>query len=66
MRTALALLAGWVVFDRVQEDQFKFFYLLFLPSGLGGRTLGFVGAAWSAAIVQMLVIMAVQSSPINL
>ncbi len=31
LATALALVAGWIVFDRVQADQFKFFYLLFLP-----------------------------------
>ena len=63
LATALSLLAGWVVFDRVQVDQFKFFYLLFLPVAWAAARFGFVGAAWSAAIVQMLVIMAVQSSP---
>ena len=63
LATALALVAGWIVFDRVQEDQFKFFYLLFLPAAWAAARFGFVGAAWSAAVIQMLLILAVQSSP---
>lgn len=63
LATALALLAGWVVFDRVQEEQFKFFYLLFFPVAWAAARFGFVGAAWAAAIVQLLLILAVQSSP---
>ena len=63
LATAFALLAGWVVFDHAQEDQFKLFYLLFLPVAWAAARFGFVGAAWSAAVVQMLLILAVQSSP---
>ncbi|MBL8349075.1 MAG: MASE1 domain-containing protein [Burkholderiaceae bacterium] len=59
---ALALLAAWSVFGRAPQDQFKFFYLLFLPVAWAAARFGFVGAAWSAALVQLLLILAVQSS----
>ena len=60
---ALALLAAWAVFGRALEDQFKFFYLLLLPVAWAAARFGYVGAAWSAAAVQVLLILAVQSSP---
>jgi two-component system, LuxR family, sensor kinase FixL len=59
---AAAMLAAWMVFALPTEDQFKFFYLLFLPVAWGAARFGGVGATWSAALVQLLLILAVQSS----
>ncbi|MEW6706595.1 MAG: MASE1 domain-containing protein [Pseudomonadota bacterium] len=60
---AAALLAAYAVFARPTEDQFKFFYLLFLPVAWGAARFGTVGAVWAAAAVQGLLILAVQGSP---
>ncbi len=60
---AAAMLAAYAVFARPTEDQFKFFYLLFLPVAWGAARFGNVGAVGSAALVQTLLILAVQSSP---
>ena len=58
--TGMAIVA---VFTRPAEDQFKFFYLLFLPVVWGAARFGVSGAVCSAAVVQITVIMAVQSLP---
>jgi signal transduction histidine kinase len=50
------------VFTRPTEEQFKFFYLLFLPVVWGAARFGVTGAVWSAALVQVLLIAAVQSA----
>jgi signal transduction histidine kinase len=60
---AASLFAAYAVFARPAEEQFKFFYLLFLPVAWGAARFGTVGAVWSAALVQGLLILAVQGSP---
>lgn len=55
--TAVAIVA---VFARPPAEQFKFFYLLFLPVAWGAARYGVTGAVWSVAIVQVAVMMAVQ------
>lgn len=50
------------VFTQPTEEQFKFFYLLFLPVVWGAARFGVTGAVWSAALVQVLLIAAVQSA----
>jgi len=57
--TALAMLG---VFAQPTEEQFKFFYLLFLPVVWAATRFGAIGAAWSAALVQVLLILAVQTA----
>lgn len=52
-----------MVFARPTEEQFKFFYLLFLPVAWGAARYGLTGAIWSSAVVQITVILAVQSAP---
>jgi signal transduction histidine kinase len=52
-----------LVFARSPEEQFKFFYLLFLPAAWGAARFGVTGAVWAAAVVQLLLIGAVQSAP---
>lgn len=59
---AAIVLATAGVFGRPAEDQFKFFYLLFLPVVWAAGRLGVTGAVWSAAIVQITMIMAVHSA----
>ena len=56
-----ALAASYAVFGRPAEDQFKFFYLLFVPVAWGAARFGNVGAVWSAALVQALLFTAVQA-----
>jgi len=58
--TGLAML---VVFARPAEEQFKLFYLLFLPVVWAAARFGTIGAVWSAALVQMLLMLAVQAAP---
>ncbi|MEJ5990519.1 ATP-binding protein [Ramlibacter sp. PS3R-8] len=49
------------VFEQVPQDQFKWFYVLFLPVAWASTRLGAVGAVWSAALVQALLIVEVQT-----
>lgn len=59
---ALIAAAGIVaVFGRPTVEQFKFFYLLFLPVVWAAARFGVIGAVWSAVLVQGLLIAAVQS-----
>ena len=58
---AAALAASYLVFGRPAEDQFKFFYLLFVPVAWGAARFGNVGAVWPAALVQALLFTAVQA-----
>jgi len=60
---AAAVVAAYAVFGRSTEEQFKFFYLLFLPVVWGAARFGVIGAVWSAALVQVLLILAVQAVP---
>jgi len=60
---ALIAAAGIVaVFTQPAQEQFKFFYLLFLPVVWAAARFGVIGAVWSAAFVQVLLIAAVQSA----
>lgn len=49
------------VFKQAPQEQFKHFYLLFVPVVWASTRFGAVGAVWAAALVQGLLIMAVQS-----
>jgi two-component system sensor kinase FixL len=49
------------VFHQVPQDQFKWFYVLFLPVVWASTRFGAVGAVWSAALVQALLIIEVQT-----
>ncbi len=59
---ATALAVAWLVFVRPAEEQFKAFYLLFLPVAWGAARFGHVGAVASAALVQGLLFAAIQSA----
>jgi signal transduction histidine kinase len=52
-----------VVFGWPGSDQFKFFYLLFLPVVWASARLGLPGAVLAAALTQAGLIIAVQSAP---
>ena len=59
---ALLTVSGTIaVFTHAPIEQFKYFYLLFLPVVWGAGRFGVTGAIWSAAIVQLMMIVAVQS-----
>ncbi len=63
---AIALLAtafAHMVFVRSMGDEFKHFYLLFLPVGWAAARFGHAGAVGSATLVQLLLVLAVQSLP---
>jgi signal transduction histidine kinase len=63
--SALGILA---VFAQPTEEQFKLFYVLFLPVIWAAVRFGAIGAVWSAALVQMLLMLAVQTveyQPLN-
>lgn len=49
------------VFQQEPQDQFKWFYVLFLPVVWASTRFGAVGAVWSAALVQALLIIEVQT-----
>jgi two-component system sensor kinase FixL len=49
------------VFQQQPQEQFKLFYLLFLPVAWASVRFGAVGAVWTAALVQALLIAAVQT-----
>ena len=64
-RESLAYLAGtgialWVAFGVGAEADFKYFYVLFLPVAWAAARQGLAGAVFSAAIVQVGIIGAVQ------
>jgi two-component system, LuxR family, sensor kinase FixL len=63
LMVAAAGVATWAVFARPAEDQFKFFYLLFLPVVWAAARFGVTGAVWSAMLVQGLLAASVQSAP---
>src|SRR4029079_12514120 len=58
----VAALAMLIVFAQPTEEQFKFFYLLFLPVVWAAARFGAIGAVGSAALVQMLLMLAVQTA----
>jgi signal transduction histidine kinase len=61
---ALAACAAAVgVFAQPVDAQFKLFYLFFLPVAWAAARFGNPGAVWSTALVQALLIAAVQASP---
>lgn len=60
---ALVACAGtFAVFLHSVEEQFKFFYVLFLPVAWGAARFGVPGAVWTSALVQLLLAGAVQST----
>ena len=54
---------SYAVFVRAMGDEFKHFYLLFLPVGWAAARFGSVGAVAAATMVQLLLAMAAQSLP---
>ena len=73
-RTMLHSAEGWLiailsaigivaVFQQPPGEQFKFFYVLFVPVVWAAIRFGAVGAIWSAAWVQGLLILAVETRP---
>lgn len=63
LAAAAALAAAWLVFRQPADEQFRYFYLLFLPVAWAAARFGHCGAVWSAALVQVLLIVAVLSAP---
>jgi two-component system sensor kinase FixL len=49
------------VFQQDLQEQFKLFYLLFVPVAWAATRFGAVGAVWAAALVQALLIVAVHA-----
>ncbi len=49
------------VFQQAPQEQFKLFYLLFVPVVWASTRFGAVGAIWAAALIQGLLIVAVES-----
>lgn len=49
------------IFQQAPQEQFKLFYLLFMPVVWAATRFGAVGAVWAAALVQALLIVSVQS-----
>lgn len=60
---ALAVVLLLVVFGRSDRDHFKFFYLLFLPVVWASARFGLSGAVLASAVIQVGLIVAVQSLP---
>lgn len=60
---AVTVVGILLVFARPAPEQFKFFYLLFLPVVWGAARYGLTGAVWSSAVVQITVILATYSAP---
>ncbi|HET8745439.1 MAG TPA: ATP-binding protein [Ramlibacter sp.] len=58
----VTLVAMVAVFAQPTEEQFKFFYVLFVPVVWAAARFGAIGAVWSAALVQMLLMLAVQTA----
>jgi two-component system, LuxR family, sensor kinase FixL len=58
----LAAAATWLVFMRPAQEQFKLFYLLFMPAVWASVRFGLVGAVGSAALVQVLLMAAVRTA----
>ncbi|MBC5785430.1 MASE1 domain-containing protein [Ramlibacter sp. USB13] len=48
------------VFHQAPQDQFKYFYVLFVPVVWASTRFGAIGAIWAAALVQALLIAALQ------
>jgi signal transduction histidine kinase len=59
----VAVACAYAVFGRTTEEQFKFFYLLFVPVVWSAARFGVTGAVWISTVVQLLLVVAFQSSP---
>ncbi len=59
----VAALAAYTVFGQPAENQFQWFYLLFVPVAWAAARFGLEGAIVAAAWVQLLLIAAVQPLP---
>ena len=60
---ATTVAIGYAVFARSPGDEFKQFYLLFLPAGWAAARFGNVGAIAASTLAQVVLIFAVQSLP---
>jgi len=60
---ATTVAIGYAVFARSLGDEFKLFYLLFLPAGWAAARFGNVGAIAASTLAQVVLISAVQSLP---
>jgi signal transduction histidine kinase len=60
---AVTVVGIFAVFAQPTEDQFKFFYLLFLPVVWAAVRFGVTGAACASALVQVTLMMAVYTAP---
>jgi signal transduction histidine kinase len=60
---ALICVLLWVIFGLAREDQFKFYYLLFLPVVWISARFGMPGAVLASGLTQLGLILAVQSAP---
>ncbi|MES2938327.1 MAG: ATP-binding protein [Pseudomonadota bacterium] len=58
----VACAGTFLVFSQTVEEQFKFFYVLFLPVAWGAARFGVLGAVGTATLVQLLLAGAVQSA----
>src|SRR5262249_31897321 len=57
----LICLCSWVVFGLESTDEFKWFYLLFLPVVAAALRYGLTGACVALAVAQLAVILTLQS-----
>jgi signal transduction histidine kinase len=60
---AVVFLLVAAVFGRADRDHFRFFYVLFLPVVWASARLGLAGAVLAAGLMQVGLIVAVQSAP---
>jgi signal transduction histidine kinase len=60
---ASALVVAYSIFVRSMDDQFKHFYLMFVPVAWASARFGSAGAVAVATVAQLLLIIAVQSLP---
>jgi signal transduction histidine kinase len=58
----VACAATLAMIARPPDEQFKLFYLLFVPVVWAAARFGIAGCVWSAALVQVLLVAAVQSA----
>ncbi|MCE2660651.1 MAG: MASE1 domain-containing protein [Rubrivivax sp.] len=59
--TGMAVTAAYWVFRMPPDDQLRWFYLVLLPAALAATRFGQTGAVWTCAMLQVLLILAVQS-----
>jgi signal transduction histidine kinase len=60
---ACALVVAWTIFGRTMGEEFKHFYLMFVPVAWASVRFGSAGAAAAATLAQLLLVVAVKSLP---